>query len=224
MEKVIFKKVRNIHGLTQAEMAKMIGISRKEFADAEKGIDSLSSESAAEFCRIFEVPASFVVCQIPKPEPKPKPAPRKAPAKENGNGATKQQKFEIRRNCGYDEGIKEEYVQWATGDNSKTSLNDLTYDQAAQVIAKQLGRPYVAENWATFDRDNRQHKYIRSLCIQFGMSREHKKYGQVADLDALNEWMHSKRCPVQKPLLQMDTKELSKIINALSAMTVKKYK
>lgn len=138
--------------------------------------------------------------------------------------ATKQQKADIRRNCKYNVAIKEEYVQWATNDNSKISLNDLSYDQAEMILAKQVGKEYIPENWAAFDKNNKKHRTVLSLCIQMGLSVDSERYGKVADLKALNEWLHSKLCPAQKPLMKMDATDLKRVIGALSAMVKKKYK
>ncbi|WP_273005624.1 hypothetical protein, partial [Leeuwenhoekiella blandensis] len=66
---------------------------------------------------------------------------------------------------------KEEWVQWATGDNDKISTNDLTYAQA-NAILKQMGLKPVpmatadlASTWGKFDKNNQRHKAILSLLI-----------------------------------------------------------
>lgn len=138
--------------------------------------------------------------------------------------ATKQQKADIRRNAKYKVDIKEEWVQWATGDNSKTSLNDLTYEQAGKILAQQEGKPHLGDNWALFDKDNGQHKYILSLCIQMGLKKPSERHGFVADLQALSEWLKSERSPVRKKLMDMLPFELKKIIGALESITKNKYK
>lgn len=119
--------------------------------------------------------------------------------------------------------MKEEWVQWATGDVKKISCDDLSFEQANKIL-EQLGiKPLKAEYWAYFDKDNSRHKYVLSLCIQYGWSI--RKRGSVfADLDRLNEWMHSNRCPVQKPLKKMSPDELSKFIVALEGMMKSKNK
>lgn len=137
--------------------------------------------------------------------------------------ATKEQKQLIHINTP-NRDIKEEFVQWATGDVEKTSCDDLLFEQANMILVKLGKKPHKPENWAVFDKNNKAHRTILSLCIQMGMSKESGRYGKVADLDALNEWLHSARCPVQKPLKKMEKIELSKVIGALSAMTKKKYK
>lgn len=145
--------------------------------------------------------------------------------------ATKQQKFRIRKNCGFDIGIKEELVQWATSDNSKTSLNDLSFEQAQKILSVQEGgRKYVdgnkeqkTENWGLFDKDNSKHKYILSLLRQLRLTVE-VKGRDVADINKLSKWLKSERSPVQKPLKKMNSIELSKVIGALEGMMQKRYK
>lgn len=80
--------------------------------------------------------------------------------------------------------------------------------------------------WSYFDKDNTKHKYILSLCIQYGWSKSHPKTGhEVADLGALDSWLRGKstigQSPVKKPLQEMNSKELSKVITALEAMITK---
>jgi len=78
--------------------------------------------------------------------------------------------------------------------------------------------------WSLFSLTNKQHHYILSLCIQFGWTAQHHKSGrEIADLKALDKWMRSDKCPVQKPLLKMTRKETSKIIFALEEMVTKKH-
>ena len=138
--------------------------------------------------------------------------------------ATKHQKTAIRKNCGYDVNTKEEFVQWATGDTSKTSLNDLSYEQATKIIEQQTGKPYKGENFTEFDKNNQRHKFLLSLCIQYGWRKSSQQYGAIANLDKLNDWMHTPVCPVNKPLKEMTNDELTKVIGALEQMTKKKYK
>jgi len=117
--------------------------------------------------------------------------------------------------------IKEEMVQWATGDISKISTNDLDFDQANRIIEKFGKQPHKPTFYAKFDKKNHRHKYILSLCMQYGWLKGSGIYGRIADLDKLNEWMHSAKCPVKKALMKMDNNELSKVIAALEKMILK---
>jgi hypothetical protein len=80
--------------------------------------------------------------------------------------------------------------------------------------------------WSYFDKSNGKHKYILSLCIQYGWCKPHHITGhEVADLGALDGWLRGKstigQSPVKKPLQEMDPSELSKVIVALEAMVTK---
>lgn len=138
--------------------------------------------------------------------------------------ATKDQKKLIHINSPTRD-IKEEFVQWAMDDNSKTSCDDLTFEAANKILVKLGKKPHKAKFLAVFDVKNYRHKYILSLCIQYGWWQASQKYGRVADMDALNEWMYSNRCPVQgKVLKDMSNNELTSFIGALEGMMKKKYR
>lgn len=143
------------------------------------------------------------------------------------NKATKAQKQFIHVNAPTRD-IKEEYVQWATGDVEKISCNDLTFEQANMIIVQLGGTPHKNEayGWAKFDRNNQQHKTILALCMNYGWKKRNPKTGRdIADLGSLGNWLkNDTRCPVRKPLEDMDTIETSKIISALENMVGSKYK
>lgn len=143
--------------------------------------------------------------------------------------ATKKQKQLIHVNVPTRD-IKEEFVQWATGDVAKTSTNDLTFEQANEIL-KKLGKQPVKPAkedsplyWGYFDRNNTQHKQIQSLLHQLHWTVEHPKYGRVADLERFGSWLQSKRSPVRLPLKQMDARECSKIIIALEGIVKSTYR
>lgn len=131
----------------------------------------------------------------------------------------------IMKNCAFKEDIKDEYVQWVTGDINRTSLKSITQSQAIQIIKRQEGiEDLPSENWAIFDKNNQQHRYILSVCIQKGWSVKSEKYGEIADQKRLSDWLKSEKSPVRKPLKKMQPIELSKIISALENMNVKHWK
>lgn len=138
--------------------------------------------------------------------------------------ATKEQKRLIQINSPTRD-MKEEFVQWATGDNAKTSCNDLTFDQANAIMERWLGlKPHKPKYFSAFDKNNGRHKFLLSLVITFGWWQHDPKYGKVANLDKLDSWMKSDLCPVNKPLLDMTNDELSKLIGAFESMVKKKFK
>ena len=108
-----------------------------------------------------------------------------------------------------------------TGDRTRTSVKDLSFDQANDLIKHLGGRPFYDDNWGLFDKDNRQHQYILSLLHQLGWVTYHHQYGMVPDTRHLSNWLKSRRSPVRKPLRKMNTKELTKVISALEQMIKK---
>ena len=143
--------------------------------------------------------------------------------------------FQIKRimqNCHYQVDTKDEWVQFATGDNARTSLKSITQAQAVKIMQAQTGNTLTpeggtgdaAENYGYFDNNNSQHKYIRSLLHNANITVKSNKWGEVADmLGWLNTFLHSARCPVQKPLKSMTTREVSKVITALENVAVWKH-
>lgn len=99
-----------------------------------------------------------------------------------------------------------------------TTAKELSIHQADQLQKK------LVTNWAVFDKNNSQHKYILSLMIQLTWSKIHPLHGEVADMARLSDFLKSKKSPVPKPLQDMDTQETSKLISCLESMITKKYK
>lgn len=154
--------------------------------------------------------------------------PTKTPPKTTG-GITKFQINRIMQNCNYDVEIKNEWVQWATGDTSRTSLRSITHDQAIKIMMQQTGstassQAVRTENWARFDRTKPRHKLVLSLCRQAQWVITNDKYGEVADLERLSNFLKSEKSPVQKPLMEMTSIEVEKIIQALSGIVKSIYK
>lgn len=134
------------------------------------------------------------------------------------------QKKQIMKLLRYDEEAKQEVVIGITGNPAKTNLGDLTFAGANKLINRLGGKPAVDYDWAHFDKFNSQHAYLLSLCIQAGWSISHPKYGYVANLKRLSDWLKSERCPVRKPLKTMTKQETSKVIFALEKIIKTKYK
>lgn len=146
--------------------------------------------------------------------------------------------FQIKRimnNCSYNVEIKNEWVQWATNDVSRTSLKSITQAQAIKIISQQTGQNSPASEglgeakspfggWGAFNKNNPKHKLILSLCRQAQWTVKHAKYGEVADLGRLDKWLKSDRAPVNKSLLKMNEKEIQKTIAALSGIVKSIYK
>jgi phage gp16-like protein len=139
--------------------------------------------------------------------------------------ATPQQKQLIHLNA-HDRDQKEEFVQWATDDNDKISCNDLSFDQANLILEKLGQKPHKAKRnyYGLFDKKNQQHMAIVSLTRQLGWELKNEKYGRVADMDRLGNWLQSTKAPVSLPLKKMTTQQLTTTINAMTGMVAKRYK
>nr|DAX58643.1 MAG TPA: Protein of unknown function (DUF1018) [Caudoviricetes sp.] len=74
---------------------------------------------------------------------------------------------------------------------------------------------------AHFESHNTQHLSLLAKCHELGWVQPNNP--RIPNLQQLGKWLLSKRCPVQKPLMEMTTKELSKVIGALEKMIEKRY-
>lgn len=99
-----------------------------------------------------------------------------------------------------------------------SSFKELTEDEAFKVL-DWLKYNYAKE--AEFDGHNTQHLSLLAKCHELGWVREDNP--KIPDLQRLGKWLLSKRCPVQKRLKEMTTKEASKVIGALEKIIEKRY-
>ena len=136
--------------------------------------------------------------------------------------SNKAQRQYIYRLCRYDKDTKEEAVLAFTGGRT-ASTTELTHDEANTIIIELGGTPILYDNWAFFDKNKKNHRNVISLCLQLGWSVKDDKYGEIADLARLSEWLKSEKSPVRKKLKAMSNPEVSKVISALEAMIGKKY-
>lgn len=133
------------------------------------------------------------------------------------------QKKRIMQNCNYQVEIKNEWVQWVTGDNNKTSLRNITQAQAVRIIKQQTGSDSsgAVENWGAFDKENAQHRYILSILRTANIVVKSEKWGEVPDTAGwLNRFLQSPKSPIKKPLKKMSSTEVSKIITALENVSI----
>jgi hypothetical protein len=139
---------------------------------------------------------------------------------------------EIRKNANFQEDIKEEWVQWVTGDVARTSLKSLTQAQAVRIISQQTGAQVVTEggrtqgksNWGLFDKENKKHLTILAQMRTAQWVVPNEKYGEVPDLERLSDFLKSEKSPINKPLKQMEPWEVSKIIEAFKGIVKSIYK
>lgn len=98
------------------------------------------------------------------------------------------------------------------------SSKELTEDEAFEVL-DWLKYNYSKE--AYFDSYNMQHLSLLAKCHELGWVQVDNP--RIPDLQRLGRWLLSKKCPVQKPLKEMTTKEVSKVIGALEKIIEKRY-
>lgn len=100
------------------------------------------------------------------------------------------------------------------------------YNSPAKQLKKivQGGRTHSKSNWGLFDNKNQQHKAILSHLRVLQWVVPNEKWGEVPDLNRLSEFLKSDKSPINKPLKEMDEKELSKMISCFESMVTKKYK
>ena len=80
-----------------------------------------------------------------------------------------------------------------------------------------------SQNWGAFDKKNKQHLNVLSQLRTLQWVKHSEKWGEVADLGRLSDFLKSDKSPVNKPLKDMADKEVSKIIECLKSMVRKKY-
>jgi len=131
---------------------------------------------------------------------------------------------EIRKNANFQEDIKEEWVQWVTGDVSRTSLKSLTQAQAVRIIKAQTGAEPQEDNWGLFDKDNRQHLTLLAYMRTAQWTTPNGRHGEVADIERLSDFLKSDKSPINKSLKSMLPWEVSKIIEAFKGIVKSKYK
>lgn len=124
------------------------------------------------------------------------------------------QRKQLYKLFGYCKDTEAVHVQHITKQKASTA-KELTMHQATGLIKS------LTSNWAVFNPDNQQHKYIMSLVQQLGWIKQHSKYGPVADMARLSKFLKSKKSPIPKPLQHMDVKETSKLISCLESILYK---
>lgn len=99
-----------------------------------------------------------------------------------------------------------------------SSSKELTEDEAFEIL-DWLKYNYAKE--AQFDSHNTQHLSLLAKCHELGWVQPNNP--RIPNLQQLGRWLLSKRCPVQKALMEMTTKEVSKVIGALEKIIEKRY-
>lgn len=131
--------------------------------------------------------------------------------------STTSQRKSLYRLFGYCKETEALHVKAITG--LYAEAKQLTEEQADKLIKS------LSADWAKFDKFNQAHKYILSLLRQLEWVKTHDKYGTVADMPRLSNFLKSKNSPLHpdlKPLQNMNDNETSKLIVCLESMLIKK--
>jgi hypothetical protein len=94
----------------------------------------------------------------------------------------------------------------------------------SSIATTEGGRTNSKSNWGLFDKNNPQHKTLLSLLRQAQWTIPNERWGEVADLSRLSEFLKSDKSPINKPLKGMEPLEVSKIIEAFKGIVKSKYK
>ncbi|MRJ09399.1 hypothetical protein EDL99_11105 [Ornithobacterium rhinotracheale] len=97
------------------------------------------------------------------------------------------------------------------------STKDLTERQAYELIRYlNTGKEPKNSLYALFSMANSQHRAVISRAYQLCWTEEDNE--RKVDLNKLGTWLISKRCPVNKPIMKMTKRELSKVIYVLDQL------
>ena len=101
------------------------------------------------------------------------------------------------------------------------SFSELNKSQFEDLVTYfNTGKMHNNGSWAVFDKLNKQHTTILSLCHTLGwVQEENPKY---VDLHRLGGWLKH-RSPIKKALKEMNVKELSKVIFSLEQIVKKQF-
>jgi hypothetical protein len=105
-----------------------------------------------------------------------------------------------------------------------SSTKELSFIEADELIYfLRTGKKQPA-NWAYFDNGNPQHRKLLSQLRTAQWTVENEKYGFVADLERLSNFLKSPKSPVNKPLKTMSPTEVSKIVFVFDQIIKGTYK
>jgi hypothetical protein len=130
--------------------------------------------------------------------------------------STPKQRQLIHQLCHYDADVKKLLVEQVSRRRTSTSM-ELSQREADKLIG------LLQRDWAKFDKNNKQHRYILSLMYQLQWTQPDPVsiHGKRPDMPRLNQWLRSSKSPVKKPLMAMTPDETSKVIYAMEQMIIK---
>jgi hypothetical protein len=124
-------------------------------------------------------------------------------------------------------GLKEEKenIVWNFTSGRTSHLSAMEPDELVSLLDRLSGNVPTNDylTYGKFSKDNRQHMYILSMCMQLGWRTYNTSVGRdVADLVRLGRFiMHFGA--IKKPLIQQTTQELHKTVFQFEEMVRKHY-
>jgi hypothetical protein len=109
-------------------------------------------------------------------------------------------------------------------EGSGSAIDDYNSPKKQLQSIVQGGRTHSKSNWGLFDKNNQQHKTILAQMRTAQWVVPNGKWGEVADLNRLSDFLKSDKSPVNKPLKDMEPREVSKIIEAFKGIVKSTYK
>lgn len=119
-------------------------------------------------------------------------------------------------------GSRDERLDFIAGflDRKIKSTKDLSKIEADELLYFLNYGKTKNYDWGRFNKQNKQHRTLLSLMHQANWVVPNETHGEVADLDRLGNFLKSTKSPVNKPLLKMDFKEVSKVIIAFEGIAI----
>jgi hypothetical protein len=119
---------------------------------------------------------------------------------------------------------QKEHILTGQGVESTKDLTEMQLDGLIAWLNSLLQWSELKDyQFATFDNSNKQHRYLLSLCQEYGWTVFNQKLKrEVADLNRLGAWIR-KCSAAKKPLLQQDTKEVQKTVYQFEQMVKKHF-
>ncbi|MDQ8012016.1 MAG: hypothetical protein REI96_06190 [Flavobacterium nitrogenifigens] len=106
---------------------------------------------------------------------------------------------------------------------SGSAIDDYNKPKSELQNIVQGGRS-AKNNWGAFDKKNKLHLTILSQLRTLQWTTKSQKWGEVADINRLSDFLKSDKSPVNKPLTDMTQQELSKIISCFDSIITKHFK
>ena len=124
-------------------------------------------------------------------------------------------------------GLKDdkENIVWNFTAGRTSHLSEMDEEELFSLLEKLGGYINNSDNltFARFDKSNKQHMYLLSMCMQLGWSVYNNSVNRnVADLVRLGRWIKNFGA-IKKPLLEQSKQELQKTVYQMEQMLAKHF-